>query len=153
MLDTSDRSIHQLRGEIERAFATGGDLDGRPVLRATIVSFGYKYGLPVDADLVVDVRFLPNPFWIPELREQTGETAEVRDYVLSQQGAQRVRRPLRRDPGDHRRRVHPRGQALPDPRGGMHRRQTPLRRHGAEFADRLTQHGGSGHRGESGPRA
>ncbi len=87
VLDTSDRSIHQLRREIERAFATGGDMDGRPALRATVVSFGYKYGLPVDADLVVDVRFLPNPFWIPELRDQTGEADEVRDYVLSQQAA------------------------------------------------------------------
>lgn len=87
VLDTSDRSVHQLRRDIERAFASGGGLDGRPVLRATIVSFGYKYGLPVDADLVVDVRFLPNPFWIPELRDLTGETAEVRDYVLAQQGA------------------------------------------------------------------
>ena len=87
VLDTSNRSIHELRKEIERAFALGGDMDGRPVLRATVVSFGYKYGLPVDADLVADVRFLPNPFWIPELRDQTGETDEVRDYVLSQQGA------------------------------------------------------------------
>jgi UPF0042 nucleotide-binding protein len=87
VVDTSDRSIHQLRAEIERAFALGGDMEGRPLLRATIVSFGYKYGLPVDADLVVDVRFLPNPFWIPELREKTGEAGEVRDYVLSQQGA------------------------------------------------------------------
>jgi UPF0042 nucleotide-binding protein len=52
-----------------------------------VVSFGYKYGLPVDADLVVDVRFLPNPFWIPELRELTGDDVEVRDYVLAQQGA------------------------------------------------------------------
>ena len=87
VIDTSDRSIHELRREIERAFAVGGDLDGRPVLRATVVSFGYKYGLPVDADLVADVRFLPNPFWIPELRDLTGETGEVRDYVLSQEGA------------------------------------------------------------------
>ncbi len=87
VLDTSNRSIHELRKEIERAFALGGDMDGRPVLRATVVSFGYKYGLPVDADLVADVRFLPNPFWIPELRDQTGESDEVRDYVLSQQGA------------------------------------------------------------------
>jgi len=86
VIDTSDRSIHQLRAEIERAF-TGGGLDGRPVLRATVVSFGYKYGLPVDADLVADVRFLPNPFWIPELRELTGESDEVRDYVLTQEGA------------------------------------------------------------------
>ncbi len=87
VLDTSDRSVHQLRREIEAAFAAGGGLDGRPMLRATVVSFGFKYGLPVDADLVVDVRFLPNPFWIPELREQTGEAPEVRDYVLAQEGA------------------------------------------------------------------
>ena len=87
VVDTSDRSVHDLRREIERAFAIGGELGGAQPLRATVVSFGYKYGLPVDADLVVDVRFLPNPFWIPELRELTGEDAEVRDYVLAQQGA------------------------------------------------------------------
>ncbi len=88
VLDTSDRSVHELRRAIEEAFASGGTLDGLPVLRATVVSFGFKYGLPVDADLVVDVRFLPNPFWLPELRELTGEDDEVRDYVLAQQGAQ-----------------------------------------------------------------
>ena len=49
----------------------------------TVVSFGYKYGLPMDSDLVVDVRFLPNPFWIPELRDQTGRDEPVRDYVLA----------------------------------------------------------------------
>jgi len=87
ILDTSDRSVHELRRAIEQAFTVGGSLDGSPVLRATIVSFGFKYGLPVDADLVVDVRFLPNPFWIPELRELNGENDEVRDYVLAQQGA------------------------------------------------------------------
>ena len=87
VVDTSDRSVHDLRREIERAFAIGGELDGEQPLRATVVSFGYKYGLPVDADLVVDVRFLPNPFWIPELRELTGDDVEVRDYVLAQQGA------------------------------------------------------------------
>jgi UPF0042 nucleotide-binding protein len=52
-----------------------------------VLSFGYKYGLPMDADLVIDVRFLPNPFWIPELREQTGLDTDVRNYVLSQEGA------------------------------------------------------------------
>jgi UPF0042 nucleotide-binding protein len=88
ILDTSTRSVHELRRAIEEAFTPGGGLDGRPVLRASIVSFGYKYGLPVDADLVVDVRFLPNPFWIPELRELTGEDEEVRHYVLAQEGAE-----------------------------------------------------------------
>lgn len=87
VLDTSDRSVHQLRRAIEDAFTGDGRAGSRPPLRATVVSFGYKYGLPVDADLVVDVRFLPNPFWIPELRQLTGEDQPVRDYVLSQEGA------------------------------------------------------------------
>lgn len=87
VVDTSDRSVHELRRTIESSF-TGPGTDARPELRATVVSFGYKYGMPVDADLVVDVRFLPNPFWIPELRELTGRSAEVRDYVLSQEGAE-----------------------------------------------------------------
>ena len=52
------------------------------------MSFGYKYGLPVDADLVVDCRFLPNPHWVPELRPLTGRDEQVRDYVLSRPGAQ-----------------------------------------------------------------
>ncbi len=86
VLDTSDRSVHDLRRSIEAAF-TGLGAEGRAALRATVLSFGYKYGLPVDADLVVDVRFLPNPHWIPELRELTGKDPGVRDYVLSQEGA------------------------------------------------------------------
>ena len=86
VIDTSDKSVHQLRRAIESAFATGA-LGERPALRATVGSFGFKYGLPVDADLVVDVRFLPNPFWIPELRDLTGTDDEVRDYVLGQQDA------------------------------------------------------------------
>jgi UPF0042 nucleotide-binding protein len=87
VIDTSDRSVHELRRAIESAF-TGSGPEPRPALRATVVSFGYKYGLPVDADLVVDVRFLPNPHWIPELRDMTGRDAEVRDYVLGQEGAE-----------------------------------------------------------------
>ena len=87
VIDTSDRSVHELRRAIESAF-TGSGPELRPALRATVVSFGYKYGLPVDADLVVDVRFLPNPHWIPELRDLTGRDPEVRDYVLGQEGAE-----------------------------------------------------------------
>jgi UPF0042 nucleotide-binding protein len=56
-------------------------------VRITIVSFGYKYGLPVDADMVVDCRFLPNPHWVPDLAPLTGQDAKVRDYVLGQPGA------------------------------------------------------------------
>lgn len=85
VLDTSNRSVHELRRSIEDSFL--GSTQGRLRLRATVVSFGFKYGLPVDADLVVDVRFLPNPYWIPELRELTGLDDAVRDYVLAQDGA------------------------------------------------------------------
>ncbi|MGI5506646.1 RNase adapter RapZ [Lentzea sp. NEAU-D13] len=83
VLDTSALSIHQLRAKIEDSFGT----EAASRTRVTVLSFGYKYGLPMDADLVMDVRFLPNPFWIPELREQTGLDGEVRNYVLSQEGA------------------------------------------------------------------
>lgn len=86
VVDTSDRSVHELRRAIESAFTSDG-APTRPELRATVLSFGFKYGLPLDADLVVDVRFLPNPHWIPELRELTGRDPEVRDYVLGQEGA------------------------------------------------------------------
>jgi UPF0042 nucleotide-binding protein len=85
VLDTSDRSVHQLRRAIEATFI--GEASQAARLRATVLSFGFKYGLPVDADMVADVRFLPNPFWIPELRDQTGLDGEVSDYVLAQQGA------------------------------------------------------------------
>ena len=83
VVDTSRLSVHDLRRQLEVEFS-GGAL---PALRATVLSFGFKYGLPLDADLVADVRFLPNPHWIPELREHTGQEPEVRDYVLSQSGA------------------------------------------------------------------
>ena len=62
VIDTSALSVHQLRREVEHAFEDGGAERRRSL---TIVSFGYKYGLPLDADLVIDMRFLPNPFWIP----------------------------------------------------------------------------------------
>jgi RNase adapter protein RapZ len=84
VLDSSSLSVHQLRAKIEDSFGT--ETSART--RVTVLSFGYKYGLPMDADLVMDVRFLPNPFWIPELREQTGLDSEVRNYVLSQEGAE-----------------------------------------------------------------
>ena len=84
ILDTSTLSVHQLRAKIEDAFGADTDV----ATRVTVLSFGYKYGLPMDADLVMDVRFLPNPFWIPELKELTGRDGDVRNYVLSQEGAE-----------------------------------------------------------------
>jgi UPF0042 nucleotide-binding protein len=83
-VDTSDLNVHQLRATLENAFAREGQT---PPLTATVMSFGFKYGLPLDADLVIDGRFLPNPHWIPELRTHSGQDAEVRDYVLGQPDA------------------------------------------------------------------
>ncbi|ABD11010.1 RNase adaptor protein RapZ [Frankia sp. CcI156] len=84
VLDTTDLNVHELRSKIDAAF-------GQPNanrLNATVVSFGYKYGLPLDADLVADCRFLPNPHWVEALRPFTGRDPQVRDYVLAQPGAQ-----------------------------------------------------------------
>ncbi len=83
ILDTSSLNVHELRGRVRDYF--GGRSVKGP--RVSLVSFGYKYGLPLDADLVVDCRFLPNPHWIPELSAMTGLDAPVRDYVLSRPGA------------------------------------------------------------------
>ena len=78
VIDTSNLNVHELRRSIENSF---GD-DEHYALRATIMSFGFKYGIPVDADLVADMRFLPNPYWDPELKELTGLDASVNDYVV-----------------------------------------------------------------------
>ena len=83
VIDTSSLNVHELSAKIARAF----EEHDTPGLRAPVMSFGFKYGLPVDADLVVDARFLPNPHWVPELRPHTGQEDEVRDYVLGQPGA------------------------------------------------------------------
>lgn len=84
VIDTSALNVHQLAAKIVAAFAR----DDENRLQATLVSFGYKYGIPVDADLVIDCRFLPNPHWIPELRGFTGQNTPVREYVLAQEGAE-----------------------------------------------------------------
>ena len=83
VIDTSGLNVHELRAKLDAQFAG----DEEPELRATVMSFGYKYGLPVDADLVVDCRFLPNPHWVPELRPYNGTTEEVANYVFNQPGA------------------------------------------------------------------
>ncbi len=83
VLDTSQLNVHELRARMRAAFA--GDAD--TALRLNIVSFGFKYGLPVDADMAADCRFLPNPHWVAALAPLTGEDPEVRDYVLGQPGA------------------------------------------------------------------
>jgi UPF0042 nucleotide-binding protein len=84
ILDTSALNIHELRSRMRDVFGSERDT----AARVTILSFGFKYGLPVDADMVADCRFLPNPHWIPELAPMTGKDSAVRDYVLSQQGTE-----------------------------------------------------------------
>jgi UPF0042 nucleotide-binding protein len=83
VLDTSALNVHELRARMR-------DFFGNPAasaLRLSVVSFGYKYGLPVDADLVADCRFLPNPRWVEQLAALTGQDDRVRDYILAQPGA------------------------------------------------------------------
>jgi UPF0042 nucleotide-binding protein len=83
LIDTSHLNVNQLRSRVEELF--GGE-DARK-LRVTVLSFGFKYGLPPDADFVLDARFLPNPFWQADLRDLTGKDEPVSHYVLSQRGA------------------------------------------------------------------
>jgi len=84
VLDTSDLNVHELR---DRVSALYGEVDDRP-MRTTITSFGYKHGLPRDADLVFDCRFLPNPHWMPDLRPLNGCDGPVSEYVLSHEATQ-----------------------------------------------------------------
>jgi UPF0042 nucleotide-binding protein len=83
VMDTSELNIHQLATAIAERFA---HVDA-PGVQVTLESFGFKYGLPADADIVADMRFLPNPFWIPTLKGLTGLDAEVSEYVLTAEGA------------------------------------------------------------------
>ena len=83
VIDTSGLNIYQLARKVISAFAQ----QRRPGTRLAVMSFGFKYGIPLDADFVFDLRFLPNPFWIPELRSSSGRDAPVADFVLAQEGA------------------------------------------------------------------
>jgi UPF0042 nucleotide-binding protein len=83
VIDTTELNVHDLAREVTLAVNGGAAQD----MRVTVVSFGFKYGLPLDADHVADVRFLANPYWITELRHLTGRDDAVRDYVLGLPGA------------------------------------------------------------------
>ncbi|MDO8646377.1 MAG: RNase adapter RapZ [Candidatus Planktophila sp.] len=83
-IDTSNLNVHQLEKRIGEIFG-GGKIQG---VRINVLSFGYKYGIPVDSDLVLDCRFIPNPHWIPELRALTGLTAQVSEKVLRNTGVE-----------------------------------------------------------------
>ena len=83
VIDTTRLNLHQLKARVAQAF--GSPESTR--LQVTVVSFGFKYGVPVDADLLVDLRFLPNPYWVDELRPLTGRDEAVSSYVMEQEGA------------------------------------------------------------------
>ncbi len=84
VIDTSALNVHQLTDRIAESF--GSPQTTR--LKVTLISFGFKYGIPVDADFLADMRFLPNPFWVPELRASTGCDEPVAEYVMKQPGAE-----------------------------------------------------------------
>ena len=83
VLDTSSFNVHGLSKAVADLYSTNGPV----VLRLTVMSFGFKYGVPADANYVADVRFIPNPHWVPALRPRTGRDKEVRDYVFQGEGA------------------------------------------------------------------
>lgn len=83
VIDTSDLNVHQLASRVAYAFNSSDDRE----FRLTLMSFGFKNGVPIDADMVLDVRFLPNPHWLPELRPQTGLSQAVSGYVLGHEAA------------------------------------------------------------------
>ena len=82
MIDTSKYEIRHLREKINQAY--GDNVHPKKQLSVTVLSFGFKYGIPVDSDLVFDVRFIPNPFYIPELKQYSGNDEPVKEYVLKQ---------------------------------------------------------------------
>src|SRR5690606_28596826 len=91
VVDTSDLNVHQLRDRMIELFGDDHPTGG---MQTRVVSFGYKHGLPLDVDIVLDCRFLPNPHWVDHLRPKTGLDATVRDYVLEQDAAGELLRHL-----------------------------------------------------------
>lgn len=85
IIDTSQLLVRDLKTQIDKIFVDNDQFDN---FYLTILSFGFKYGVPVDSDLVFDVRFLPNPYYIPELRPKSGRDKEVYDYVMASKEAQ-----------------------------------------------------------------
>ena len=84
IIDTSNLLVRDLRREIEKIFILDREFKN---LFVTVTSFGFKFGVPIDCDLLFDVRFLPNPYYVPELRNKTGEDQEVQDYVMESETA------------------------------------------------------------------
>ena len=126
IIDTSTLSVPALRESIEGAF--GGETVA--YTSVTVESFGYKYGLPMDADTVMDVRFLPNPHWVDELRRHTGQHPAVREYVLGQPGAAEFLDTYHRLLDARHRGISSGGEALHDRCHRLYRRQASQCRDG-----------------------
>ncbi|WP_353508732.1 RNase adapter RapZ [Intrasporangium sp.] len=84
VIDSSGLNVHQLAAKLTSIFAG----DRKVQLRVAVMSFGFKYGLPLDADVVLDMRFLPNPYWVPELKSLNGQDEAVAEFVMRQAGAE-----------------------------------------------------------------
>ena len=125
VVDTSSMTVHELR-HVFTGVASGRAPGTRLVV--TILSFGFKHGIPVDADLLFDVRFLPNPHFVPALRPHTGRDREVRRYLDRSRGDRRLPEAHAEPPEFPRPAVRRRGKVLPDDRHRLHRRPAPVGR-------------------------
>ena len=120
IFDTSETNVHQLTNRVAEAFANNSK-----ALKINVLSFGFKYGLPVDADLVADARFIANPHWKDELRAKTGNDDEVRAYVLGQR-RRGLPDKLRSIPAQRSCRLPKRKQEIRNHRDWMYWRQAPF---------------------------
>ncbi len=126
VIDTTQLSVHELRRKVIERFGPGSGKRLR--MHTRVMSFGFKFGTPLDADLVLDVRFLENPHFVPGLRELSGLDAAVKNYVLDAEESQQFLQAYGGSPG-----VYPprdssaRGRRLPDGRGRVHGRAPPFR--------------------------
>ena len=144
--DTRHRHLRASTSTTSRARSRAVSRRGERTLRVASSRSASSTGIPLDADHVVDVRFLSNPYWVAELRHLTGRDARVRDYVLGLPGAVDVHRPLRRRARAGARGVPQRGEAVRDDRRRLHGRQAPLGRRSARRSPR-----GCGSEGTSWP--
>ena len=122
VIDTTKFNVHELRQFIIDRFQNPGS---RPLM-ISVVSFGFRYGVPGDADLVFDVRFLPNPHFVQRLRPFTGKDPSVARYIRSFPQTGQFLQAHREPAGVSNSALHPRGEKLSHGRAGMHRRSAPL---------------------------
>ncbi len=155
IIDTSDLTVHQLRQAFTTFAFAGTDAKGqKSKLAVTLVSFGFKHGIPLDADLVFDVRFLPNPHFVQRLRPKTGRDRAVIEFMEQHAATGRSARAIERPAEVSDSAVRLRREELPDDRHRMHRRPPPVgddRGGAAEDVERAA--GGSGPRPSSGHHA